>query len=313
MRIAIMGAGGVGGYFGGLLARAGQEVTFIARGAHLEAIERDGLRVASDLSGEFTVQSGATDAPESVGPVDLVLYTVKMYHNSEAIPAVAPMVGPETVVLPLQNGVGNAEELAAALGRDRVMVGVAFVQARIAEPGLVQQLGALGRIVFGETDAGTSARARRLLDVFEEAGWNVELSENVLDTVWRKFIYLAGSAGVNAVTQVPFGEMRSVPETRELIREAFREGVEVAKARREPIGEDVVDWCTNSLDGFPEEGMTSLANDFRNGNRVELEGLTGSLIKMARDLGIATPVNDAIYGLLKPAALRIEAALSKER
>ena len=312
MRIAVMGAGGVGGYFGGLLARAGQEVTFVARGAHLDAIKREGLRVASDLSGEFTVRSDATDAPGSVGPVDLVLYTVKMYHNVEAIPAVAPMVGPETVVLTLQNGVGNAEELAAVLGRDRVMVGSAFVQARIAEPGLVQQLGALGRVVFGETYAGLSARGRRLLPVFEEAGWNVELSENVLDTLWRKFIYLAGSGGVNAVTQVPFGEMRSISETRELIREAFREGVEVAKARGAPIGKDVVDWCMTSLDGFPEEGMTSLANDFRNGNRVELEGLTGAVVRMARESGIATPVNDAIYALLKPAALRIEAARSKD-
>ena len=133
MRIAVMGAGGVGGYFGGLLARAGKEVTFIARGAHLDAIRREGLRVASDLSGEFTVQSDATDDPGSVGPVDLVLYTVKMYHNAEAIPALAPMVGPETVVLTLQNGVGNAEELGAALGRSRVMVGAAFLQARIPE------------------------------------------------------------------------------------------------------------------------------------------------------------------------------------
>ncbi len=131
--------------------------------------------------------------------------------------------------------------------------------------------------------------------------------------MWRKFIYLSGSAGVNAVTQVPFGEMRSVPETRELIREAYREGVEVAKARGAPIGKDVVDWCMTSLDGFPEGGMTSLANDFRNGNRVELEGLTGAVVNMARESGIATPVNDALYALLKPAALRIEVARSQGR
>lgn len=213
MRIAVMGAGGVGGYFGGLLTRAGQEVTFIARGAHLEAIRREGLRVASDLSGEFAVRSDAAHAQEVAG-----------FWRSSRRPV------------------------------------------------------------------GTSSSPK---------------------TSWTP-IYMTGSAGVNAATQVTFGEMRSVAETRELLRDAYREGVEVAKAQRAPIGEDVAEWCMTALDDFPEEGMTSLANDFRNGNRVELEGLTGAVVRMARGSGVATPVNNAIYALLKPAALRIEAARTKD-
>ena len=310
MRIAVMGAGGVGGYFGGLLARADQDVTFIARGAHLDAIRRGGLHVSSDLSGEFVVESSATDTPSAVGPVDLVLYGVKMYHNAEAIPAIAPLVGADTVVLTLQNGVTNGDELSAVLGRDPVMVGAAFVQARIREPGHVEQLGQVGRVVFGEPRQGVTARGRRLLEAFEAAGWNVELSENALGTLWRKFIYVTGSAGVNAVTQVPFGEMRSVPETRELLRSVYGEIVEVAKAQAASIGDEVVDWCMATLDGFPADGMTSLANDFRNANPVELEGLTGTVVRMARDSGVAAPVTNAIYALLRPAALRIEAARS---
>ena len=152
MKIAVMGTGGVGGYFGGLLANAGEDVTFIARGAHLDAIRNQGLRVASDLSGEFIVHSNATNDPKSVGSVDLVLYTVKMYHNDEAIPAIAPMVGEHTVVLTLQNGIDNGDRLAAALGESHVMIGTAAVQSRIREPGVVEQLGQFGRIVFGDEE-----------------------------------------------------------------------------------------------------------------------------------------------------------------
>ena len=148
------------------------------------------------------------------------------------------------------------------------------------------------------------------MEAFEAAGWNVELSENALDPLWRKFTYLTGSAGVNAVTQVTFGEMRSIPETRELLRSAYREIVEVAKAQGAPIGDEVVDWCMAALDDFPADGMTSLANDFKNANPVELEGLTGTVVRMARDSGVAVPVANAIYALLRPAALRIEAARS---
>jgi 2-dehydropantoate 2-reductase len=308
MRITVMGTGGVGGFFGGLLARSGQDVVFIARGAHLEAIKRAGLKVASDLAGEFTVSSSATDDTGTVGPVDLVLYTVKMYHNDAAIPAVAPMVGPDTIILTLQNGIDNADRLVAALGKEHVMLGVVMLQGRVREPGVVEQLGQVGQVIFGEMESGITPRGQRLLRVFEQAGWNVELSDNALGAVWRKFIYLAGSAGINAATRVTYGEMRTLPETRVLLRTAYEEVIRLANAKGAPVDDDVLDWCMTALDNYPEAGMASLAKDFTSERRVELEGLMGTVVRMGEELDVPTPVNSFIYAILKPVAVRIEQA-----
>jgi len=308
MKIAVMGTGGVGGYFGGLRARAGQDVTFIARGPHLDAIKRDGLRVASDLSGEFTVDATATDDIASLGTMDLVLYTVKMHQNEEAIRAVAPMVGPDTVVLTLQNGIDNGDKLAAELGQSHVMIGIALVQARIGGPGLIEQLGQVGRIVFGEVAPGLTPRGENLLEQFRAGGWNAELSDNALRALWQKFIYLTASASVNAVTQIEFGEMRTVTETRELLALAFQEIIDVGRAHGAPIDGDIMEWCMSSLDGFPAGGMSSLANDFRLRRRVELEGLTGTVVRLGREAQVPTPIHSTIYALLKPAANTIEKA-----
>ncbi len=308
MRIAVMGAGGVGGYFGGLLARAGEDVTFIARGAHLDAIRRNGLRLASDLSGVFTVRSEATEDTSSVGPVDLVLYAVKMYHNEEAISAVAPMVGPNTVVLTLQNGIDNGDKLALALGKSHVMIGAAFVQARIQEPGVVAQLGRFGRVVFGEMEGGKTPRGDRLLGVFHNARWNVELTDNAQGAVWQKFVFLVGSAGVNAASNATYGEMRTAPATRELLRGAFQEVVALAEAKGIAIDENALESSMGLLDGFPADGRASLANDFINGNPTELEGLTGTVVRLGREMGVPTPINTTIYALLEPAGIRIASA-----
>ena len=308
MKIAVMGAGGVGGYFGGLLARAGEDVTYIARGEHLRAIKERGLRVVSELSGEFVAGNAATDNPGDVGPVDLVLYTVKMYHNDDAIPLIAPLVGDGTVVLTVQNGVDNGERLVEAYGEEHVMVGMVGVQARIREPGVVEQLGQFGMAAFGEIQGGITDRGRRLYDVFKNGGWNVELSDNAMGAVWRKYVFLSGAAGVNAVTQLRYSEMRTIPETRELIRQSCAEILAVGKARGAPVDDSMLDWSMAQLDNFPPDGMSSLARGFRDGNRVELEGIIGTVVRMGREAGVPTPVNSTIYGLLKPAALRIEAA-----
>ena len=309
MKIAVMGSGGVGGYFGGLLARSGEDVTFIARGAHLDAIRSKGLRVVSDLSGEFVVNSPATDDAREAGIQELILYAVKMYQNAEAISFIEPMVGPETVILTLQNGLDNGDLLADAFGRDRVMVGMCALQGRVREPGVVEQLGNVGRVIFGEMGQGTTPRGESLLKVFEKAGWNVELSDNAMGAIWRKFIYLTGTAGINAVTQAPYGEIRNVAETRELIRGSYQELIDIANALDAPIGDGVMEWAMSSLDEFPSEGMASLAKDFRDGNRVELEGITGTAVRLGKQTGVPTPINSTIYSLLKPAALRIEKAL----
>ena len=309
MDIAVMGAGGVGGYFGGLLARAGNNVTFIARGAHLAAMRSNGLRVISSNDGEFVVPGQATDQPAEVGHQELVLFTVKMYHNEDAITAIAPMVGPDTIVLTLQNGIDNGERLAEVYGPDRVMIGSAYLEGRIAEPGIVTQ-GGPGAASFGERTTGITERGKRLLDVFQTAGWRVELLENMTGMLWKKFAYLSGSAGVCAASGCAYGELRSVPETRSAIQEAIAEALAVGEAAGAPLEPDSLEWSMNALDNFPATGMASLAKDFAEGQPVELEGLTGTVIRMGRQHGVPTPINDALYAVLKPRANRIESGRS---
>ena len=309
MDIAVMGAGGVGGYFGGLLARAGNNVTFIARGAHLAAMRSNGLRVISSNDGEFVVSGRATDQPADVGHQELVLFTVKMYHNEDAITAIAPMVGPDTIVLTLQNGIDNGERLAEVYGPDRVMIGSAYLEGRIVEPGIVTQ-GGPGAASFGERTTGITERGKRLLDVFQTAGWRVELLENMTGMLWKKFAYLSGSAGVCAASGCAYGELRSVPETRSAIQEAIAEALAVGEAAGAPLEPDSLEWSMNALDNFPATGMASLAKDFAEGQPVELEGLTGTVIRMGRQYGVPTPINNALYAVLKPRANRIESGQS---
>lgn len=308
MDIAVMGSGGVGGYFGGLLARAGHNVTFIARGPHLEAIRRNGLRVISANDGEFTVPGQATDQPGDIGHQELVIFTVKMYHNEEAIQAIAPMVGPDTIVLTLQNGIDNGERLTEVYGSDRVMIGSAYLEGRISEPGVVSQ-GGPGAASFGERTLGITDRGNRLLEVFVGAGWRVELLENMTGMLWKKFAYLSGSAGVCAASGCMYGELRSVPETRAAIQAAIAEALAVGEASGAPLEPDSLEWSMNALDNFPATGMASLAKDFAEGRPVELEGLTGTVIRMGAEYGVPTPVNNALYAVLKPRANRIEASL----
>ncbi len=309
MDIAVMGAGGVGGYFGGLLARAGHNVTFIARGAHLEAIRRNGLRVESGNDGAFTVPGRATDDPASVGHQELALFTVKMYDNDDAIHAIGPLVGPNTIVLTLQNGIDNGDRLADVFGPERVMIGSAYLEGRISEPGVVTQ-GGPGAASFGERTTGITNRGQGLLGVFQGAGWRVELLENMTGMLWRKFAYLSGSAGVCAASGCAYGELRTVPETRAAIRAAIAEALAVGAAAGAPLEPDSLEWSMNALDNFPATGMASLAKDFAEGRPVELEGLTGTVIRMGRRHQVPTPVNDALYAVLKPRANRIAAQRS---
>ena len=308
MRVAVMGTGGVGGYFGALLARAGHEVTFVARGAHLAAMRERGLRIDSTLDGTFTVQGRAVEETTGVGPQDLVLFTVKMYHNAPAIKATRPLVGDETIVLTLQNGIDNGEQLVTAFGAPRVLIGSAYMEGRITAPGVIMQAGP-GMATFGELTPGITPRGQHLLRVFRDAGWRVELQENMPGVLWRKFAYIAGSAAVCAATNCDYQEMRSIPETRATIQKAIEEALAVGRARGAPILEDSLAWSMAALDQFPGQGRASLAKDFLAGNRVELDGITGTVVRLAREVGVPTPVHDTLYAILKPWALRIEAQL----
>ena len=306
MKAAVVGAGGVGGYFGGLLARADHEVTFIARGAHLEAIKKNGLRIESELDGDFTVPGNATDDTAEAGPQDLVLFTVKMFHNSDAVRTLAPMIGPETIVLTLQNGIDNGEILAEAVGDTQVMIGSAYLEGRISEPGVVTQDGP-GIAAFGEMKVGISRRGENLLQRFQEAGWRVNLDENMPGMLWKKFAYIAGSAAVCAAANCVYEEMRTKPETRALIQKAIEETLAVGRAKGAPVMADSLAWAMDSLDRFPGQGRASLAKDFTDQRPVELEGLTGTVVRMGREFEVPTPANDFLYAILKPLADRIEA------
>ena len=306
MKIAVMGAGGVGGYFGGLLARGGHDVTFIARGQHLDAIRSNGLKVTSANDGEFTVHCGATDDPAAAGVHELVIFAVKMYDNEHTMRLIQPLVGPESIVLTLQNGIDNGDLLADIFGRERVMIGSAYLEGRIDSPGVVTQ-GGPGAVSFGERTPGITERGEMLLSVFQQAGWRVELLENMTGMLWKKFAYLAGSAGVCAASGCTYGELRSIPETREVIRTAIAEALAVGAATGAPLEPDSLEWSMSALDNFPATGMASLAKDFADGRPVELEGLTGTVIRMGRQNNVPTPMNDAIYAVLKPRANRIEA------
>ena len=306
MRITVMGTGGVGGYFGGLLARAGHQVTFVARGAHLAALQERGLRIDSVLDGTFTVHGQAVEDTTQVGVQDLVLFTVKMYDNASALAATRPLVGPDTILLTLQNGIDNGEQLVQTFGAAQVMIGSAYMEGRITEPGVITQ-GGPGAAVFGELTPGITPRGQRLLHVFQEAGWRVELHENMPGMLWKKFAYIAGSAAVCAATNCDYAEMRSIPETREIIRQAIEEVLTVGRARGAPILEDSLTWSMTALDQFPGQGRASLAKDFLAGNQVELEGITGAVIRLAGEVGVPVPINETLYGILKPWALRIAA------
>ena len=301
-----MGTGGVGGYFGALLAKAGHEVTFIARGTHLEAIRSNGLTVESDVSGKFCVHSHATDQLSDVDPVDMILFTVKMYDNASVIPQLIPLLKKDTIVLTLQNGVSSEDMLTKILGEHSVMIGAAYIEGRIKQPGVVQQIGQFCRVVFGEINPGITFRATTLHVTLEKAQWQIELSENMNARNWEKFIYLAATAGVCAATGANYGEMYQTMETRTTLISAMQEIAQIATAQKILVNKDCVQQSLLALKSFNPTSRSSMAKDFTDGKPVELEGLTGEVIRRGKLLQVPTPVNEVIYSILKPLALRAE-------
>ena len=300
MRIAILGPGGVGGYFGGRLAAAGEDVTFIARGAHLKAIRDTGLRVES-ANGDFHVHPArATDDPATVGPVDAVLFAVKLFDTEAAAEFARPLVGPDTVVVNLQNGVESEAITAGILGPDRVMGGVAYIAAVIAEPGLVRQTGAFARLVFGEMDGTLSDRGRRLEDACRRAGIEATLSPQVQVEIWRKFLMLAAVSSITTATRRPIGALRGDPDLRRLFADAIAEAAAVGRASGVALPPDAEAATMTLLDGLPAPMVASMVHDLNAGRRLELDRLGGAVVRLGRALGVPTPVHAALYAVLKP-------------
>ena len=300
MRIAIVGAGGIGGYYGGLLARAGNEVALIARGAHLEAIRTAGLQVES-VHGDFTVRPAlATSDPAEVGPVDLILFTVKTYDLEEAGRAAAPLLGPDTVVLPLENGLEAPGMLGQLLGAERVLPGVTYVSASIAAPGRIRQVSELRRIVFGEADGGSTPRAERIREVLAASGIEVVLTGDIQAALWTKFIFMATAAGVCAAARLPLSAALACPETRALFQQALQEAAAVARAEGVALPADIAERTMRTGEGFPPGTRPSMLVDLEAGRRLELEAMSGAVVRRGEAGGVATPVHRVLYALLKP-------------
>jgi 2-dehydropantoate 2-reductase len=302
MRFAIFGTGGVGGYFGGRLAQAGYDVTFIARGKHLAAIKKNGLLVESIL-GDFIVKPAqATDDPRIIGQVDTILVAVKAWDVPAAAESMKPMVREETLVVPLENGVDAPEQLSSVLGREHVLGGLCRISAFVSEPGIIKHAGVPPYIAFGEFDNKKSERVLRLADFFANlTGVSVEIPDDIHKAMWEKFVFIAAASGVGAVTRQPIGVVRSLPETRNLLLCAMEEVVKVGRARGVNLDENTADRImTAVVDRAPEGTIPSMQKDIIEGRRSELEAQTGAVVRLGRQQGIPTPVNDFIYASLLP-------------
>jgi 2-dehydropantoate 2-reductase len=301
LRIAIVGAGGVGGYFGARLARAGVPVTLVARGAHLAAIQRDGLRVSSTVEGEYTVKVEAVEQLAGGPPADVIVVSVKSFDTEAALDAVAPVLGAETAVLSLQNGVVNLELVEARVGISRTLGGAAYVFAERIAPGVIAHRFA-GRVAFGELDGRVTPRAERLRAAFAGAGVAAEISTDIRRVVWEKYLLICAQAGITAVTGCPSGVVRSVPETWRLYRLLLEELAALAARAGVELGPDVVERVLAAAAALGPETRSSLADDLAAGRRLELEALHGYAVRLGQRLGEPTPSLFAVYAALKPRA-----------
>jgi len=304
MRIAVFGTGAVGGYFGGRLAQAGEDVIFIARGAQLQALQERGLRVESP-KGDFSVNPAqATDDPAQVGAVDAVLVGVKAWQVPEAAEAMRPLLGPETFVVPLQNGVEAPGQLAAVLGEEHVLGGLCRIVSFLVEPGHVRHAGLEPYVAFGELDDRPSERAERLRAAFARAGVTAEVPSDIRVAMWGKFLFIASFSGVGAGTRAPAGVLRSLPETRRLLEQAMHEVLAVAHARGIALPEQSIPNTMALIDGLPPEGTASMQRDIMAGRPSELESQNGALVRLGQEVGVATPLHAFIYHSLTPLEMR---------
>jgi 2-dehydropantoate 2-reductase len=302
MRIAVIGAGAVGGAFGAALAKAGSDVTFVARGAHLAAMLSRGLTVLSPRGDLHLSPVKATDTPADIGAVDFVLFCVKLWDVESAGAAVRAIVGPNTAVIPLQNGVDASERLIPMLGQEAVMGGVAQISASIAEPGVIRQTGTFMRLVFGEMDGQPSARGAAFQALCEAAKFEAVNSNSILTALWEKFILLATNSSVVALTRLPFGKLRNDPEVFALFEKGVAEVAAVGRARGVPLPPGFEEKALQATRNFPAEMLPSMAVDLLRGNRLELPWLAGKVVALGRELGVPTPTFEVMYAALKPYA-----------
>jgi 2-dehydropantoate 2-reductase len=305
MRIAILGSGAVGGYYGAKLARAGHDVTFIARGKHLAAIRERGLQVRSPMLGDFTVQASAEEDTSRVGVVDLVLVAVKAYDNATALPLLKPMLGPSTTVLTLQNGVDSADEVAAVIGEAHVLGGTTYIATALTEPGVIDQTGTHRRVVFGEV-FGTLPRITPRATAIHEAMAGADIQAEVVGDgrvpVWEKFIFLVSLAGFTGATRLPIGPVWEDPFIRAQFLEGCREVEALARAEGVPVAADRIEQIERYVATIPGSMRSSLLIDLSQGKKIEVEALQGAVVRRAAKAGVSVPIMSTLYAVLKPFA-----------
>ena len=299
MRIAIMGTGGVGGYFGARLAQTGQDVAFIARGRHLAAIRERGLRINSANGDVHLAQPTVTDDPATLPPVDIVLFAVKLWDTEQAAAQVRPLIVNGGVVIPFQNGVESIERIGAVVGPERVMGGVAYIAATIAEPGVIAHTGTMARLRFGPLMPSQKSAAEALVAACQGAGIDVTLAADIRRALWEKFVFLASLSGLTSIARQPLGVLRADPDSRAAFEAAMREVWSVGRARGIALPDDFIAQQMSFLDTLPPEMTSSMHKDLIAGNRLEAPWLSGSVARMAKEGGVAAPVHATIYAALK--------------
>jgi 2-dehydropantoate 2-reductase len=298
MRIAVMGTGGVGGYFGARLAQAGHEVAFVARGRQLKALRANGLRLESPLGDIHLPNVSVTDQPAGIGQVDLVLFTVKLWDTLGAAESVKPLLGAETAVVSFQNGVVKDDILRETLGDGHVIGGVTYIAATIAEPGVIRHSGPLQKLVFGEYDRSLSPRVRQFRDACAESGIDAEVSDRIEQTIWEKFVFLVGLSGTTSLARSTIGPIRSNPRSRAFLHDVMAEVVKVAIAQGVQLPAGYADEQLAFTDTVPAGMTSSMHHDLEHGNRLEVAWLSGDVVKRGVRLGIPTPCNRAIFDVL---------------
>lgn len=299
MKIAIMGTGGTGGYFGGRLAKAGEDVIFIARGAQLQALRERGLTVRSVFGDFHLPKVRATDNPAAAGPVDLILVCVKVYDTDNAAQSIQMILRDTTVVISLQNGVDNAGRLISVLGPQHVLGGLCTIFSAVAEPGVIEQVSRFARVVFGELDGRVTPRAERVLAAFQNAGIETVLSTDIRKEIWTKFLFVAAHGGITAVTRSPIGPIRDTPAAWEIYVDAIHEIAAVARAKGIDLGPDAVEKQLDFVRGMAPGIKSSMLVDIERGNPLEVEAFSGTVVRLGGELNILTPVHRCIHAILK--------------
>jgi 2-dehydropantoate 2-reductase len=300
MKIAIMGTGGTGGYYGGLLSRAGHAVTFIARGAHLASIRTNGLQVKS-VHGDFLVKPAqATDNPIDIGSVDLVLFCVKTPSTEQAAQVIRPIIAPHTVVMSLQNGIDAAERVGAMIGMQHMLGAATWISSAIESPGVVRHFSQFRRIAFGELDGQTTQRAEIVLEALQSSGATVELSADIRKVLWTKFVFIAAVSAAGSLTRLEMGDYRAIPETRNLLTAIMREVEALARSQNIALEADVVEKSLAFIDASAPSIKPSMQRDIETGHVSELEAIIGIIGRKGRELNVPTPVADVAYAALLP-------------